>query len=37
MHSYHIFTQPHGLVWFVVFILPADPNLTKPQQKNNTS
>lgn len=26
MYLDHFFTQPHGLVWFAVFILPTEPN-----------
>jgi len=26
MYSDHFFTQPHGLVWFAVLILPTKPN-----------
>jgi len=28
MYSNHFLAQPHGLVWFAVFILPTKPNQT---------
>jgi len=37
MYSDQFFTQPHGLVRFEVFILPTEPNQTKPQYKKNTN
>ena len=36
MYSDRFFTQPHGLVWFAVLILPTEPNQTKPQYKKMT-
>jgi len=33
MYLDHLFTQPHGLVQFMAFILPTELNQTKPQYK----
>ena len=37
MYSDHFLAQLHDLVWFAVFILPTEPNQTKPQHKKNVN